>query len=366
MDNLAFDFSYTPPKEPVQTSPSAPQSRQCEGYCNWATYGAAQILSNDFESYKQFETLYQVGQLNSQAIARRFKVMRIRLGEWMTGEIDWEEILEYYNESFGYKGNSPAATLSAVLPENPKIPLEVLIILSRVQIEENVARLTCGTLDRNLYQQVSKVMETLGGKWNRKLDGFLFKNDPTEALDMVLTTGSVEKPDNFGFFHTQPVLAEPVVVLAQIEDGMEVLEPSAGQGGLADFIIRYTGKEKVFCYELQLENVSILKGKGYCAQQANFMDVVPAQQYDVVVMNPPFSKQQDIKHVLHAWKFLRPGGRLVAIMSSGPTFRQDRLSETFRTMVQEHGWYEENPEGSFKASGTSVNTITVVMDKPIH
>jgi len=35
-------------------------------------------------------------------------------------------------------------------------------------------------------------------------------------------------------------------------------------------------------------------------------------------MNPPFENGADIKHIQHAMKMLKPGGRLVAICANGP------------------------------------------------
>jgi type I restriction-modification system DNA methylase subunit len=82
-----------------------------------------------------------------------------------------------------------------------------------------------------------------------------------------------------------------------------------------------------------------------------------------VLMNPPFDKKRsDIHHVLHALKFLKPGGRLVAIMPSGVTFREDALTRDFRGIVEARGGHiEELPDRSFKQSGTMVNTVLVVI-----
>lgn len=57
-----------------------------------------------------------------------------------------------------------------------------------------------------------------------------------------------------------------------------------------------------------------------------------------------------------ASRFLRAGGRLTAIMSAGITFREDRLTKEFRARLAS---VEHLPEGSFKASGTAVNTVMV-------
>jgi type I restriction-modification system DNA methylase subunit len=80
-------------------------------------------------------------------------------------------------------------------------------------------------------------------------------------------------------------------------------------------------------------------------------------------MNPPFADQQDIRHVEHALRFLKPGGRLVAIMSAGVSFRQDRQATTFRELVEGcDGTIEPLPEGAFEASGTGVRAVLVTID----
>jgi 16S rRNA G1207 methylase RsmC len=111
-------------------------------------------------------------------------------------------------------------------------------------------------------------------------------------------------------------------------------------------------------------NAKYLREEGYQVEEADFMTVPQRQDFDRVLMNPPFSKGQDVKHVTHALGFLKPGGRLVAIMGAGVTFRQDKRTTDFRELVQSMGGtIEPLPEGSFKSSGTMVNTVIVVIDK---
>lgn len=94
----------------------------------------------------------------------------------------------------------------------------------------------------------------------------------------------------------------------------------------------------------------------------DFLMVEPEPIYDRVVMNPPFGRQADIKHVNHALKFLKSGGMLVSVMSSSVTFRSNKLTADFRQMVEDRGGHiEELPESSFKSSGTMVNTVIVVI-----
>src|SRR5690606_5547682 len=61
----------------------------------------------------------------------------------------------------------------------------------------------------------------------------------------------------------------------------------------------------------------------------------PILQVDRVVMNPPFSKQQDIDHIYHAFKFLKPGGILVSVVSESPFYRNNKKSVEFREWLND-------------------------------
>ena len=70
---------------------------------------------------------------------------------------------------------------------------------------------------------------------------------------------------------------------------------------------------------------------------------------------------------MHALTFLRPGGRLVAVMSAGVRFRQDARSTSFRALLHDlPAEIHDLPDGSFLASGTAVQTVIVTIDKPAN
>ena len=84
-----------------------------------------------------------------------------------------------------------------------------------------------------------------------------------------------------------------------------------------------------------------------------------------VIMNPPFSRRQDALHIRAAFRQLRPGGRLVSVASGGLAFRRDALHREVREQIEAWGGsIEPLPAESFKASGTSVNTVLVVATRP--
>ena len=244
-----------------------------------------------------------------------------------------------------------------------RIPEEVLDILKHSADVEGHRIILTRQLDRKLYVAVDKVLKAMGGKWDRK--GHAFKNDPAPLLAAAVASGEILDPKKNGFFPTPRALAERLVSEAGLEQGMDVLEPSAGWGDLAEVAADVVGRSRVQCCEMLPANVAVLEGKGFKVSAGDFLELAPEPRFDRVVMNPPFENQADIAHVLHAWKFLKPGGRLVAIMSAGVDFREDKKAVDFRKFVEENdGWWQANPEGSFAESGTMVNTVTVLLEGP--
>lgn len=238
----------------------------------------------------------------------------------------------------------------------------VLQVLSVAELEGNALRLT-GQLDRAMYTKVNKVIEAAGGKWNRSAKAHLFDRPASDRVEEIILTGEVEVPkDEFNYFPSPPDVVARLMELADVREGMRVLEPSAGRGAIA-YACADAGA-KVDCYELMEANFVALAGdvRLGSVRHMDFIAQSPEASYDRVVMNPPFAKQQDIKHVMHALKLLMPGGLLVSVMASSVTFRDNKLTQEFRDLIRERGGeIEALPEAAFKASGTMVRTVIVTI-----
>ena len=241
-----------------------------------------------------------------------------------------------------------------------KIAQEVLEVLNRAECIENRLILT-GTLDRKLYMKVNSVLEECGGKWVSKQKAHVFEMNASDRIEQILLTGEVEIPkDDFDYFPTPSVIVERLIELADIEPGMSVLEPEAGQAAISGECLKAGGI--VDCYELSLKNYEVLKTIHPNAILGDFLQVVPEKKYDRIVMNPPFGKQADIKHVNHALKFLKTSGRLVSVMASSAEWRDNKLTNEFRAIVKANGFFEKLPDESFKKSGTLVSTVIAVIN----
>jgi len=224
-------------------------------------------------------------------------------------------------------------------------------------------------LSRTEYVAVNKFLETAGAKWNKKAKRHLFAApDARKKLLALLETGEIrDDKRHFQAFYTPSDVARQLVEIADIQQDMLCLEPSVGHGAIYEAIREAEPNIRgVVAIDANPDVVPVLKSKGLGAMTADFLDCDPEDfaRFDRVVMNPPFTGDQDIKHVRHAYRFLREGGKLVAIMSPGFTFGESHIRREFREFVEEHGRVvEELPEGSFKESGTNVRAVVVELVK---
>lgn len=248
-----------------------------------------------------------------------------------------------------------------------KIKQDVLIVLDECTIQGNAVFLPNRQLDRNLYCDVAKVLELLGGKWNRKAKGFIFFDEPQDRLEEVIINREVlDIKTELQFFETPPELAKYLVGLAQIEPGQRVMEPSAGTGRIVSELLE--AQASVYAIEINKDFYDkIPENPGLVKHCNDFLQCITADFLPMhrIVMNPPFRRQQDIDHVLHAYKFLEPGGILVAIMSEGTFFRANKKTRDFMTFVHDHSMYtiEAIQPGAFRSSGTMVSTRILTLWK---
>lgn len=249
-----------------------------------------------------------------------------------------------------------------------QVSTEVMNVLEASGFNGNQLRLPPTQLERKLYDAVNKVLEAMGGKWNRSAKAHVFEGDAYEAVEDVLQTGEYTRvKQDLGQFDSPLPVVMRVIQLAGDLSGKWVLEPEAGIGKIAVAAEEMGGI--VWAYEIDPRRYAVLKealegGDAGAVQCVDFMQVRATSDesalFDVVLMNPPFAKQADIDHVLHAATFLKPGGRLVSVMSASVTYRTNRKAEDFRAWVNAHGGtIEMLPDGAFASSGTQVAACIV-------
>ncbi len=249
-----------------------------------------------------------------------------------------------------------------------KIPPEVAQVLARSDVRADRLTLPPGQLERALYTATNKVIEALGGKWNRGQQAHLFTQDPRPKIAEALGNGSyTDSKKEFQFFETPIQLAERMVDILDPQENHRVLEPSAGAGAILRILCHATDSKVYYC-ELNEELLPQLEPIGGAFLKTDFLAYHGKLRFDRICMNPPFSGGQDIAHILHAYTLLAVGGTMVAI--SSPSWEFNTASK----FVRFRGWFEELeaqglatretlPEGTFKESGTNVRALLLTIGK---
>lgn len=352
-------------------------------YMSYDSYAMAQALTSDSLVHKFLEKAGDRDMNTFRAVEAQF-VGRCRSNGADPRLVDWCEVVKSFPEevistdadsaqrpalaepaSKASRRPAPIAAVETEVDAGRRIDPDVLTVLASSTVDGLNVRLPDARLARDLYERVNEVLVALGGKWvGRKVMAHVFVEDPRPVLEVAIGTGTFVKPQDFGYFPTQPNEVRRVIDLADLRPGMKGLEPSAGQGAIAIEMAKILGFDNVAVVELLQSNAQKLLEAGFSAvNRVDFLSIEPVPIYDRIIMNPPFSGLADIAHIQHATRFLKPDGRLVAISSPSWTFNAARKAKEFRDFVEEcSGEVEEVAAGAFKDAGTNVATRIITLD----
>jgi len=149
-------------------------------------------------------------------------------------------------------------------------------------INGNILKLPDTQLDRELYLEVKKSLELIGGKWKGgKVSGFVFQQNPTDYFEKIKNGETANLKKEYQFFATPEKLADHMVELANLNSMMKVLEPSAGQGALIKAIKKVEPLIRVDCYELMdLNYMMLLDIPGVTLCGNDFLECDKTDKYD--------------------------------------------------------------------------------------
>ena len=148
------------------------------------------------------------------------------------------------------------------------------------------------------------------------------------------------------------------------EETRYILEPSAGKGNIAEYIMTATegkyyrghwrnSEADIDCIEIEPELRAILKDKGFRVVHDDFLTYHTYKHYDLIVMNPPFS--QGARHLLKAIEVQSlTGGQIICILNAETirnayTLERQELMQKLERYDAEIKYYErafsvaENP-----------------------
>jgi len=251
--------------------------------------------------------------------------------------------------------------------EQPEVVLDKLSsvdeAIKNCTVEGNVIKLPQGQLDPKSYKDVKKQLENIGGKWNTSAQGFRFDNDPTELLAGLVKGDKTNLKQDFQFFETPSDLADDMIRRADIQPTDVVLEPSAGKGAIVKKLIPLASRVDM-CEFMPTNKTYLENTLGFDVIGSDFLALNEDLKYDKIVANPPFSKNQDITHVMKMYDHLKTGGKLVAITSVSWVTGKQKKQIAFQEFLKSVGAVQEEiKEGTFKKTGTNVKTMLLEIVK---
>lgn len=129
---------------------------------------------------------------------------------------------------------------------------------------------------------------------------------------------------NNEFYPTPKALLEKIFIGMEWKDIHTVLEPSAGKGDIVQYLMehgnisangyRYSRELDIDCIEKDSNLQKILVGHGYRVVHDDFLTFRTFKEYDLIVMNPPFSNGD--KHLLKALDMQKDGGGIICILNA--------------------------------------------------
>jgi hypothetical protein len=188
-------------------------------------------------------------------------------------------------------------------------------------------------LDRATYESVDRLLRFAGGRWTRQKQAHVFPSglDAKAAIDAALRQKAYLDDNPRDFFPTPGHLADEMIdsavdefLLFQLQEHPEkrvrVLEPSTGRGALIQALYRVIPASRVdlVAFEIDQRHLPALEAIGVAARNEDFLSAPVGAPVDLVLMNPPFAqkghKEGWFAHIQQAMRWLRPGGKLAAVV----------------------------------------------------
>lgn len=176
------------------------------------------------------------------------------------------------------------------------------------------------------------------------------------------------------YFATPEPLGQKMVQWVDARGGDKVLEPSAGHGAIARWFgenVERTVVEPSSALRSRL--ALVIDPANDRVVDANFEDLSINNKYDAIAMNPPFGSggRTAIDHLAKAAQHLREGGRVAAIIPTGPA--ADKKFDNWLYEQNDKGQSVHGnlhmvadiklPQSAFERAGTNVAARVVVIDK---
>ncbi|GAB2806358.1 hypothetical protein GCM10027276_03770 [Comamonas piscis] len=287
---------------------------------------------------------------------------------YRTGQVS-DAIIRYFNTGTSWEKHTFAGTIAgrASAAENLSLGEEARALKDAF----------IQAFEESDYYEPGHEGEGKGGKArDRQINGALTEWDRAKAyyFGTQKKTARTKAQEGKDYFATPEPVGLKMVQWADMRPGEDALEPSAGHGAIARWFpdaVKRTVVEPSSTLRARLAlNINPAEDR---VVDGVFEDLAKTNKYDSIVMNPPFGVggKTAMEHVAKAWAHLRDGGRLVALIPTGPA-ADKRLNEWLYG-VNEKG-LTNNPDAmlmadvalpqvAFERAGTAVAARILVLEK---
>lgn len=237
-------------------------------------------------------------------------------------------------------------------------------IIKQGVLKDNVYYLPNVKLERKEYLDIAKHLKFLGGKWKgRGLNGFIFDRQISSINELLGNNIQVKK--DIQLFETPKEIADKLVEYAEIDNyQIPILEPSAGRGKIIKSIQDICSCQIDYCEINEINRKYLDKISNINFLEEDFLKLKTDKKYKRIVANPPFSKNQDIDHIMKMYELLDEHGILVSISSSHWQMAKEKKCQEFRKFIEyTRAEVIELQSGDFKESGTLIKANIIIIRK---
>jgi Large polyvalent protein-associated domain 3/Methyltransferase small domain len=287
---------------------------------------------------------------------------------YRTGQVT-DAIIRYFNTGTSWEKHTFAGTIAgrASAAENLSLGEEARALKDAF----------IQAFEESDYYEPGHEGEGKGGKArDRQINGALTEWDRAKAyyFGTQKKTAKTKAQEGKDYFATPEPVGLKMVQWADMRPGDDALEPSAGHGAIARWFpdaVKRTVVEPSSTLRARLAlNINPAEDR---VVDGVFEDLAKSNKFDSIVMNPPFGMggKTAMEHVAKAWGHLRDGGRLVALIPTGPA-ADKRLNDWLygandkgESLVPDAVLMADValPQVAFERAGTAVAARIVVLEK---
>lgn len=254
-------------------------------------------------------------------------------------------------------------------------------IATRARTAENLAM---GNMARNLEQSFIEGYQNAdnnpaadeNGTGGKEMDRqVLSTSDYDRAKTFYFARGKKTRnnksAEGLDYYSTPEPVGLKMAEWLDLKPGQDALEPSAGHGAIGRWFPLNTNNTFIEpSYSLASQLGLNVKGD---VKQGTFESHYIGNKYDGIAMNPPFGTRSKTagEHIVKAFKHLRDGGRLVAIVPDGNSMDKRLNSFLYGTndkgdVINKNAVLRAEyslPVSTFERAGTKVKTKIIIIDK---